>query len=127
LSLYRRLANLEAELDREEFAAELIDRFGRLPPEVEHLLLVMRIKADCLIAGIEKVDAGPKGAIIAFRNSVFADPGALIGLMAENPHGFKMRPDHKLVIRGVWPESEQRLKGTAKWVRRIAGLVGGAD
>lgn len=123
LSLYRRLANLEERVDREEFAAELIDRFGTLPNEVKHLLGVMQIKADCLVAGIEKVDAGPKGVLITFRNSSFADPVALIELISHNPHGFKMRADHKLFIRGVWPEPQQRLAGAGKWVRVIADLV----
>ncbi|MCF6292743.1 MAG: transcription-repair coupling factor, partial [Robiginitomaculum sp.] len=119
LSLYRRLANLEEQVDREEFAAELIDRFGTLPNEVKHLLGVMQIKADCLAAGIEKVDAGPKGVLITFRNSSFADPVALIELISQNPHGFKMRADHKLFIRGVWPEPQQRLAGAGKWVKVI--------
>ncbi|PHR60341.1 MAG: transcription-repair coupling factor [Robiginitomaculum sp.] len=123
LSLYRRLANLDEEMDREEFAAELIDRFGPLPEEVEHLLLVMRIKADCLRAGIEKIDAGPKGVIITFRKATFAEPRALFELVSNHPSGFKMRPDHKLVIRGEWPEPPQRLQGAAHWARQIAGIL----
>ncbi len=123
LSLYRRLANLDEEMDREEFAAELIDRFGPLPEEVQHLLLVMRIKADCLRAGIEKIDAGPKGVIITFRNSTFAEPRALFDLVSDHPNGFKMRPDHKLVIRGKWPEPPQRLQGAAHWARQIAEIL----
>ncbi len=123
LSLYRRLATLSEQLDREEFAAELIDRFGPLPDEVKHLLLVMQIKANCLRAGIEKIDAGPKGAILSFRNARFADPAALIGIMAQNPHGFKMRPDHKLVVRGHWPKAEQRLQGAHHWAKEIANLI----
>jgi len=123
LSLYRRLADLSEEMDREEFAAELIDRFGKLPEEVKHLLMVMRIKADCLIASIEKVDAGPKGLIITFRNAAFGNPAALVELISRYPNSFKMRPDHKLVIKGVWPEPEQRLNAAAKWTREIAGLL----
>lgn len=127
LSLYRRLANLDQEMDREEFAAELIDRFGKLPEEVDHLLMVMRIKADCQLAGIDKVDAGPKGVLIGFRNSTFADPVALIELISQNPHGFKMRADHKLFIRGIWKQPAQRLQGAAKWVRVIAELLAGKN
>jgi len=123
LALYRRLANLDEQIDREEFAAELIDRFGKLPEEVEHLLLVMQMKDNCVRAGIEKVDAGPKGVLISFRNSTFSEPVALVELLASCPHGFKMRADHKLFIRDHWPGSQQRLRGAANWVSKIAELV----
>jgi transcription-repair coupling factor (superfamily II helicase) len=51
------------------FGAELIDRFGPLPDEVEHLLKIVLIKALCRTANVEKVDAGPKGVVIHFRCS----------------------------------------------------------
>jgi transcription-repair coupling factor (superfamily II helicase) len=57
------------------FGAELTDRFGPLPEEVEHLLKVVYIKALCRKANIEKLDAGPKGAVIQFRNKEFPEPG----------------------------------------------------
>ena len=44
LGLYRRLSTLEKRADIDGFAAELVDRFGELPEEVEHLLDVMEIK-----------------------------------------------------------------------------------
>ena len=75
LGLYRRLADLDDQPAIEAFAAELIDRFGPLPEEVEHLLKIVAIKALCRRANVEKVDAGPKGAVIAFRDNSFADPG----------------------------------------------------
>src|SRR3546814_3270592 len=38
LGLYRRIATLEERREIDAFAAELVDRFGPLPPEVEKLL-----------------------------------------------------------------------------------------
>ncbi|WP_374637720.1 transcription-repair coupling factor, partial [Paracoccus sp. (in: a-proteobacteria)] len=64
LGLYRRLAELTTKVELEGFAAELIDRFGPLPREVNTLLLVIRIKAMAKRANISKLDAGPKGATI---------------------------------------------------------------
>ena len=68
LGLYRRLSAVESHDAIEAFAAELIDRFGPLLVEVKHLLDVVEIKALCRQAGVEQIDAGPKGAVIAFRN-----------------------------------------------------------
>ncbi len=65
------------------FGAELIDRFGPLPDEVEHLLKIVYIKGLCRAANVEKLDAGPKGCVIAFRNRNFANPAALIRWIGE--------------------------------------------
>ena len=56
LGLYRRLSSLSSKVELEGFAAELIDRFGNLPKEVNTLLLVVRIKAVCKKAGIAKLE-----------------------------------------------------------------------
>src|SRR5690606_6972409 len=78
LALYRRLADLATAQEIDGFGAELIDRFGPLPEEVEHLLKVMFIKALCRKANVEKLDAGPKGVVVQFRNREFADPAGLV-------------------------------------------------
>ena len=78
LGLYRRLSALERKVELEGFAAELIDRFGPLPAEVETLLLVVRIKALCKRAGIARLDGGPKGATVQFHNDKYANPAGLV-------------------------------------------------
>ena len=73
MSLYRRLADLDDAAEIDAFGAELIDRFGPLPEEVDSLLKVVFVKSLCRRANVEKVDAGPKGAVIAFRGNNFAN------------------------------------------------------
>jgi transcription-repair coupling factor (superfamily II helicase) len=53
----------------------MIDRFGPLPTEVQHLLKIVFIKALCRKANVEKLDAGPKGVVVQFRNKEFPEPG----------------------------------------------------
>src|SRR6185369_8458026 len=71
LSLYRRLSEAEKQADREALAAELIDRFGPLPPEAGQLLKVVAIKGLCREANVSKIDVGPKGAVVSFRDDQF--------------------------------------------------------
>lgn len=123
LQLYRRVSNLANKAEREAFAAELIDRFGPLPEEVEQLMHVMQVKMLCKISGVQKIDAGPKGATIQFRNGEFADPVGLVKLITDNPREFRVRPDQKLFIAGDWPEPRQRLKGMERALARLADLV----
>ena len=112
LGLYRRLAEIDAGRELDAFAAELIDRFGPLPEEVEHLLKIVAIKALCRGAGVERVDAGPKGAVLSFRDNLFANPAGLVAYIREEGPAAKVRPDMRVVFFEDWGEPEQRLKGT---------------
>jgi transcription-repair coupling factor (superfamily II helicase) len=123
LGLYRRLSNLETGRDIEGFAAELIDRFGPVPEEVENLLQVMAIKQLCRNAGVEKLDAGPKGAIVAFHNDSFARPEALVGFLQSQAGRVKLRPDHKLVFQADWPSPQARSDGAKKLLEKLAQLA----
>lgn len=123
MSLYRRIAMLVDKDEIDGFAAELADRFGPTPPEVENLLKVVAIKGLCRTAGIEKVDAGPKGAIVAFRNNSFANPEKLVTFMQQQAGSVQLRPDHKLVYRRAWNRPDQRVLGLTRLMEELAALA----
>jgi len=123
LGLYRRLSALKEREAIEQFAGELVDRFGSLPLEVRHLLAVVQIKGYCRKAGISQVEAGPKGAVIVFRGNSFANPRGLVTFISEHQGVVRMQQDHKLVFKADWQDAEERLKGTRNLVRRIAELA----
>ena len=122
LELYRRLSTAATESDVDAFAAELADRFGALPDDVEHLLDVVSIKVLCRRAGVDKVDAGPKGVTLSFRNNEFANPAGLITFISGRSD-VKLRPDHTLVVKANWPTPEMRLQGVRKLVGEIAAIA----
>jgi transcription-repair coupling factor (superfamily II helicase) len=123
LGLYRRLSGLEKRTEIDAFAAELVDRFGALPPEVEHLLDVMEIKGLCRAAGIAKVDAGPKGGVITLYKSRFANPDGLIAFVQNSRGALKVQPDQRLVYRADWDLPETRLKGVRTLIQQFADLA----
>ncbi|MET0182057.1 MAG: transcription-repair coupling factor, partial [Caulobacterales bacterium] len=123
LALYRRLAELDSDAEREAFAAELIDRFGPIPAEAEQLVAVAALKSLCRHALISKLDAGPKGAVLTFREGGFPDPVALVQYVQKNAHLFRMRPDGKLVIQGDWPDPALRLKALRVALEGVTRLV----
>jgi transcription-repair coupling factor (superfamily II helicase) len=126
LGLYRRLADIENEREIDSFGAEMADRFGTLPEEVNHLLQVVAIKALCRQANVEKVDAGPKGAVFSFRDNTFANPEGLVGFIREQGVRAKVRPDMKVVFFDDWENPEERLKGATDILRRLASIAGRA-
>jgi transcription-repair coupling factor (superfamily II helicase) len=98
LGLYRRIGALTSDAESEALAAELSDRFGKLPQEVENLLETVALKRACREAGVEKLDAGPKGMVITFRRNEFNNPSGLIAWIASRGATLKVRPDQKLVV-----------------------------
>ena len=119
LGLYRRLSNLHSKVELEGFAAELIDRFGKLPKEVNTLLLVVRIKDMCKRAGISRLDAGPKGATLQFHNDSFASPQGLVEfIQAQN--GLAKVKDNKIVVRRDWKSDADKIKGAFAIARDLA-------
>jgi transcription-repair coupling factor (superfamily II helicase) len=123
LSLYRRLADLDDENEIGAFGAELTDRFGTMPEEVKHLMTVIVLKALCRRANVEKIEAGPKGAVLAFRDNAFANPDGLVGLIREQAPAARVRPDMKVVFFDDWERPEDRLAGTTRILRRLVGLA----
>jgi transcription-repair coupling factor (superfamily II helicase) len=98
LGLYRRIGALAGDAETEAMAAELVDRFGPLPEEVENLLQVVTLKRMCREAGVEKLDSGPKGMVLAFHANAFSNPAGLVAWLSSKGGSIRLRPDHKLAL-----------------------------
>jgi transcription-repair coupling factor (superfamily II helicase) len=123
LGLYRRLADVDDEQAIEAFGAELVDRFGPLPEEVEHLLKIVAIKSMCRRANVEKIETGPKGAVLSFRDNTFANPEGLIGFIGKQGAAARVRPDMKVVLFYDWEQPAQRLHGTTAILRNLVRIA----
>ena len=123
MGFYRRLAEIEDEREIEAFGAELVDRFGPLPEEVEHLLQIVAIKSLCRQANVEKIETGPKGAVVSFRDNIFADPDRLVAFIREQGSAARVRPDMKVVFFDDWEDRKARLRGTSAILRSLVTLA----
>jgi transcription-repair coupling factor (superfamily II helicase) len=123
LGLYRRVAQITDPKDVDALAAEIVDRFGPLPAEVDNLLKVVSLKTLCRMAGIDKIEAGPKGAVLSFHDNRFANPEGLVGFIAGQAGSVRLRPDHKLVYRRNWENPAHRMVGLAKMVEELVGIA----
>lgn len=123
LGLYRRLSDIREPEEIDGFGAEMIDRFGPMPEEMEHLLRIVYIKGLCQVANVEKLDAGPKGAVIAFRNNDFPAATELIAWLGEQGPHAKIRADQSIFLARDWESPVKRLKGSAVILAKLAGFV----
>ncbi|MBK6466845.1 MAG: transcription-repair coupling factor [Rhodobacter sp.] len=119
LGLYRRLSSLQTKVELEGFAAELIDRFGPIPKEVNTLMLIVRIKAMCKRAGIGRLDAGPRGATVQFHNDKFANPAGLVEFLKAQGGAAKVQGT-KIVLQGEMKTEAERIKGAFAIARDLA-------
>jgi transcription-repair coupling factor (superfamily II helicase) len=123
LALYRRLSELENDREIEAFGAEMVDRFGPLPDEVKYLLQIVAIKTLCRRANVERIEVGPKGAVLAFRDNTFANPEGLIGYINKHDAGARVRPDMKVVFFDEWEAPPDRLKGATGILRKLVAIA----
>ncbi|WP_324750266.1 transcription-repair coupling factor [Sphingomonas sp. LY54] len=123
MGLYRRMNELENRQEIEAFAAELIDRFGKLPEATENLLKIIEIKLNAKKACIVKLDVGAKGALVSFHNDQFPDLEGLIGYVQRLKGTAKLRPDSKLVITRSWPDPAARITGALQLSKGLAKIL----
>ena len=123
MGLYRRLGGLDTQAEVDSFAAELVDRFGKMPPEAEFLLQTISLKLLCRLASVEKIDAGEKAVVFAFHDNKFPRPERLIGWIQKNAPLVKLRPDHRVIVQRVWADEGQRLSGVTSIVSSLAKLA----
>ena len=119
LSLYRRASEIEDDQASEAFAAEMIDRFGPLPRDVENLLKIMQIKRLCRRAHVEKIDAGPKGAVFTIRHSDVVEPEVILKALSGQPN-WRLRPDQTIFVKGTFDKEQWRLAGVVNTLKTLA-------
>ena len=126
MALYRRLNDAEpGEVDG--LAAEMIDRFGPLPPPTANLVKLIEIKQQAIAANIAKIDVGARGTLVTFHKDDFPDPAGLLSYVDRLQGTAKLRPDMKLVINRAWGSAESRLNGLLQLTKGLSGIVRKAE
>jgi len=124
MGLYRRLNELEKARDVEAFAAEMIDRFGKLPDATENLISVIQIKLNAKAACVSKIDVGPKGVVVAFHDDKPPNVDGLIAYVDRLKGQARLRPDKRLILDRAWPDAKTRLHGALQLSKGLAKAMG---
>ena len=110
LSLYKRIAALRTMAELDEMRAELIDRFGPLPPPADYLLRISVLRCTAAPLAVTQVRLHAGGGAIQFRDPANVDVTQLLRLVQDDPHIFSPTPQHGLRIKAELPEPEQRIQ-----------------
>jgi len=107
LSLYKKLASAKTSAQIDALLEEIVDRFGKLPPQAQTLIDVHRLRVLAAPYGVQKVDATPGLILIGFKPNPPLDPQRIIDLVQKNRH-IKLAGNDKLRIERALPEAKDR-------------------
>ncbi len=110
LTLYKRIASAREQESLRELQVEMIDRFGLLPDPTKHLFAVAGLKLMATPLGIRKLEFGPTGGRIVFRDKPEVDPMAIIKLIQGLPRVYKLDGQDKLRISLDLPGASERIR-----------------
>jgi transcription-repair coupling factor (superfamily II helicase) len=119
LSFYKRLATARTPEHIDALLEELVDRFGKLPPQAQTLIDVHRLRVLARPYGVVKVDAAPGVINITFKANPPIDPMRIIELVQKNRH-IKLAGNEKLRIERQLAEPRDR----AQLVRDVLRSLG---
>lgn len=123
MRLYHRIGDMTELSEIDSLKAELIDRFGEYPVEVDNLLMTVELKILAKSVNIERLEAGPKGASIAFHNNTFPNPAGLIAYISSQMGTIRIRPDQKLIVMRPWEKVTDRLTGIRNIIKKLSEIV----
>ncbi|KRI00883.1 transcription-repair coupling factor [Curvibacter sp. PAE-UM] len=119
LSFYKKLATAKKTEQIDALMEEIVDRFGKLPPQAQTLIDVHRLRVISQPYGVVKVDAAPHLINITFRKDAPVDPAKVIELVQKNRH-IKLAGNEKLRIERELPDPKAR----AHLVRDVLRALG---
>ena len=120
LILYKRISATESADELRELQVELIDRFGLLPDSAKNLMRIAAIKQSATTLGIEKIDAAERGGYMLFGSQSHIDPVALVQLVQNDNHKYRLQGSHRLQIRDDLADLESRFRAVEQLLRQLA-------
>jgi len=119
LSFYKKLATAKTLDHVDALVEEIVDRFGKLPPQAVTLMDVHRLRVLAKPYGVTKVDAAPGVTHISFQPNPPFDAMRIIELVQKNKH-IRLAGNDRLRIERALPEAHDR----AQLVRDILRSLG---
>jgi transcription-repair coupling factor (superfamily II helicase) len=119
LSFYKKLATAKTTDQIDGLLEEIVDRFGKLPPQAQTLMDVHRLRVLSVPYGVIKVDAAPGVIVISFKPNPPIEPLRIIELIQKNRH-IQLAGNDKLRIERELPDPKAR----AQMVRDILRSLG---
>ena len=100
----------------------MIDRFGKMLPEIENLLQVSYLKHLCKGANIEKIENSLQGFLISFKDNHFAKGEKLLEMVFASKNTIKLQ-GHKVLFACNSKTDAEKLQNSFLIVNKINLLL----
>jgi transcription-repair coupling factor (superfamily II helicase) len=118
LLFYKRFSAASTPDELTDLRAELVDRYGDAPTEVDNLSELMLLKVDLRDLRLRSLDAGPGRLVVTLGSDSLLDGAKLAALVQRSKGVYRLTPDMKLVVRLGEGVKDQDLVAEAKKVLR---------
>ncbi|MGQ0383350.1 MAG: transcription-repair coupling factor [Gammaproteobacteria bacterium] len=108
LQLYKRMAAAPDLPRLDDLRAEMIDRFGPLPPPARTLFEVHRLRLSAHALGIRRLEVGAHGAVVEFGAAHRVDPARVVRLLQREP-GYRLQGPQRLRAKLEAPDAASRI------------------
>ncbi|MDN7179138.1 transcription-repair coupling factor [Caballeronia sp. SEWSISQ10-4 2] len=122
LSLYKRMANCESSDAIDAILEELIDRFGKLPPQANALVETHKLRLAAKPLGIVKIDAAEHAIALQFIPNPPVDAMKIIEMVQKHKH-IKLAGQDKLRIEVRSPDLAVRISTVKETLRALGAPV----
>ena len=99
LVLYKRLASVCSPEELEDLRAELIDRYGDAPDELDALCELGSLKLMMRELRLRQLDAGPGRLVVTLGTQAALDSSRLASLVQKSRGVLRLTPEMKLIAR----------------------------
>jgi len=123
LRLYKRIASVADAEALSDLRAEMVDRFGPLPPPAESLFRVAALKLRAAPLGITRLEVGPAAGLVQFAEDHKVDPARVISLVQGQPDRYRLEGSHRLRFRKESEDEPARFRTAERLVARFAGAA----
>ncbi|MCX8071897.1 MAG: transcription-repair coupling factor [Candidatus Binatia bacterium] len=123
LVFYRRLAQAHSRKELDALAAELQDRYGPLPPEVDSLLGVMDLRRVLKVHKVQRVKVAGEHVLLQFHPQADVDVDRLIALVRTGKGRFSIPADFQLSFQARNRDSDGLLAEIEEVVEQVTGSL----
>ncbi|MCF8068316.1 MAG: transcription-repair coupling factor [Desulfobacterales bacterium] len=123
LSTYRRLSRMTSLDDIAECKAEMVDRFGEMPPEAANVLKKIMLKIMSVRAGVRRLDLTENLIVLYFSEAHQRQPHGIVDLIVSDKNRFTFTPDHVLKVKITGNGGARPLSETKNILKEISQRV----
>ncbi|MBM4218679.1 MAG: transcription-repair coupling factor [Gammaproteobacteria bacterium] len=121
LQLYKRLAGTGEAAQLDDLAAEIIDRFGPLPPPAKTLLVVHRLRQRVAALGIRRFELGVAAGVVEFGTPICVEPARVVGLVQQPGGRYRLDGPSRLRLRIASADAAARIAAAESVLDALGG------